>query len=214
VSLTVACVWVDGHLRFSEQYVTKLRSMVARYLKRPHRFVCLSDQDYQAPGIETQVIPPVMRGIKGWWSKIHLFDPGRFKGRVLYLDLDTLIVDALDPIVDWPSPFALVPDAGTFRGRMGLKVVKRFNSSVMVWDAGVPDRLSKDWRQSVMWKLWGDQDWIGQQMPKADIMPVEWFPRLSQCLGGPPDGAKVILAKMPKNEEAATRHPWFAERWK
>jgi hypothetical protein len=214
VSLTVTCVWVDGHLPFSEQYVTKLRSMVARHLKRPFRFVCLSDQDYLAPGIETQVIPSVMRGVKGWWSKIRLFDPGRFKGRVLYLDLDTLIVDALDPIVDMPSRFALVPDSGNWQGLGRLRVVKRFNSSVMVWDAGVPDRLAMKWTPDVMTRLWGDQDWIGQQMPEADTMPLEWFPRLSSCHEGPPAGAKVILAKSPKNEKASRKFPWFAERWR
>lgn len=210
--LTVACVWVQGHVPFSARYVTRLRSMVARHLDRPHRFVCLTDRTKALPEIETIGIPWT-GALKGWWAKITLFTPGKFTGRVLYLDLDTLIVDALDPIVDYPAPFALIPDAGTFQGKEGKAVVKRFNSSVMVWDAGVNDDISTTYTHAIADRLWGDQDRIGELHPDAAQMPLAWFPRLSQCPDGPPTDAKVILAKVPKNEIAAQRYPWFAERW-
>jgi hypothetical protein len=213
VNLTVACVWVRGHVPFSLAYVQTLQKMVARSLGRPYKFVCLTDRGTHIPHVLKMVVPTPPRSMYGWWSKLQLFRPGRFKGRVVYLDLDTLIVDALDPIVDFPSEAALVPDSGTFKGNRGRTVVKRFNSSVMVWDAGVMDRLYETWTPQVAKRLHGDQDWIGEQMPEADTMPLEWFPRLSQCPDGPPDGAKVILAKVPKNMDAAKRYPWFAERW-
>jgi hypothetical protein len=134
--------------------------------------------------------------------------------RVLYLDLDTLIVGSLDDVADYPSRFALVPHAGTFNGRDGLAVVKRFNSSAMVWDADVPGYLYDTWHPQVMRRLFGDQDWIGEQTHEADTMPIEWFPRLSAIKGGRiPTDAKVILCKKPKNEEAAEQWPWFRERW-
>ena len=212
-SLTVACVWVQGHVPFSARYVVRLRNMVARHLDRPHRFVCLTDRTLALPEIETVGIRWA-NTLKGWWAKVELFKPGRFDGRVLYLDLDTLIVDALDAIVDYQAPAAFVPDAGTFQGKEGKAVVKRFNSSVMVWDAGTLDVLYARWSSAVAHRLWGDQDWAGEQVPNAALMPLEWFPRLSQCPDGPPAGAKVILAKVPKNEIAAQRYPWFAERWR
>lgn len=211
--LTVCCVWVKGHVPFSLVYVQTLRKMVARSLDRPHRFVCLSDRKAQIPKVEEIAISAPPRGMYGWWAKVQLFKPGRFTGRVLYLDLDTLIVDQLDAIVDYPSSCALIPDAGTFRGARGRSVVKRFNSSVMVWDAGAMDQVWRAWTPRVTRRLHGDQDWIGEQMPEADTMPLEWFPRLSQCPDGPPDESKVILAKVPKNLDAAKRYPWFAERW-
>lgn len=210
--LTVACVWVQGHVPFSALYVTRLRSMVARCLDRPHRFVCLTDRPRAIPDIEA--VPMGWDGsIKGWWAKIRLFEPGRFSGRVVYLDLDTVVVDRLDPIVDFPAPFALVPDAGTFQGKGGLAVVKRFNSSVMVWDAGACDVVYQRWTPRVARRLWGDQDFIGEQCPSAATMPLAWFPRLSACSNGPPPGAKVILAKTPKNERAAQVYPWFRAAW-
>lgn len=210
--VTIACVWVKGNVPFSLQYVVTLKRMVARHLTIPHKFVCLTDRSARIPGIEViRVDSP--KKMYGWWSKIELWKPGRFSGRVLYLDLDTLVVDSLEPIVRYPSRLALIPDAGSFKSRTH-SLVKRYNSSVMVWDAGVGDRLYENWNHDVTKRLHGDQDWIGEQIPDADKMPIEWFPRLSSCLDGPPPEAKVILAKVPKNIEAAHRYGWFRERWR
>ena len=210
--VTVCCVWVRGNVPFSLQYVVTLRRMVQRNLSVPHRFVCLTDRRGRIPGIEMiHVNSP--KGMFGWWSKIELWKPGRFEGRVMYLDLDTLVVRSLDPIVSFDSKMALIPDAGTFVSRKH-QLVKRFNSSVMVWDAGMGDELFTQWNIGVTKRLHGDQDWIGEQMPQADMMPLEWFPRLSSCLDGPPKDARVILAKVPKNVEAAHRYGWFREMWR
>ena len=212
---TVVCVWVKGHVHYQTEYVTHLRAMVRRHLTRPHRFVCLTDRPEWLPHLETIPIPSPPP-LKGWWSKIHVFnDALGLTGRVLYLDLDTLIVSALDPIVDYPAPFALVPDAGTFTPKNHLQVVKRFNSSVMVWDAGVNASLFDTWTPAIAARLWGDQDYVGEQMPDAAPMPVAWFPRLSELHGQPPTSlAKVVLAKVPKNDVAADLYPWFGEIWR
>jgi hypothetical protein len=213
--ITVACVLVKGHVVYQTEYVTNLRAMVARHLQRPHRFVCLTDRPQWLSHVETIQIPTASP-LKGWWAKIRLFDQSLgLSGRVLYLDLDTLVVGSLDPIVDFPAPFALVPDAGTFRAPAGLSVVKRFNSSVMVWDAGVNASLYDQWTPAVASRLWGDQDWIGEQMPYAAPMPLGWFPRLSELGGKPPtNGARVVLAKKPKNVIAADLYPWFNQKWR
>jgi hypothetical protein len=217
--VTILCVWVHGHVPFTADYVTRLASMVQRHMDRPCRFVCLCDKPYQlarTEGIEKIQIPKPDKSVFGWWSKLSVFDPSHgFTGRMLYLDLDTLVVKSLAPILDYPSPFALIPDAGNFQGRGALAVVKRFNSSVMVWDAGVNAQLWEEWSPAVAKSLWGDQDWISEQMPQADTMPAEWFPRLSELHGQEPGkDAKVVLVKKPKNSEAVKLHPWVAEAWR
>jgi hypothetical protein len=215
--ITVACVWVRGNVPYSLEYVMNLRRMVKRHLARPHRFMCLTDRRWAISKHVESIRVPWPRGMYGWWSKIELFKPGRFMGRVLYLDLDTLVVGALDAVVDYPSPFALLPHAGTFTGTYHGKtrrVVPRFNSSVMVWDAGVNDALFTEWRPEVTKDLHGDQDWYGQQMPQADTLPAAWFPRLSELDGPPPSEAKVVLCKVPKNAVAARRLPWVDAAWR
>ena len=134
---------------------------------------------------------------------------------MLYLDLDSLIVSPLDDVIDYAAPFALAPDAGKFQGGEGLAVVKRFNSSVMVWDAehaALAD-LYTEWKPAVARRLWGDQDWIGEQYPDAAAMPAEWFPRLSVKRETWPDSSKVVLCKVPKNAVAAKMWGWFNEAW-
>jgi len=213
--LTVCCVWVKANVPYGVEYVTRLKAMVARNLARQHRFVCLTDRPWElSEDIETLPIPGV-ESLFGWWAKIQLFAPGRFSGRVVYLDLDTLVVDALDPIVDFPSSFALLPTAGSFQPKTKHQVVKRFNSSVMVWDAGINSQLFTDWTPAVADRLWGDQDFIGEQWPHAGVMPASWFPRLSELNGEMPSpDAKVVLCKVPKNEEACRRYPWVNNIWR
>lgn len=213
--LTVACVWVNGHVPFGVEYVEKLQHMVQRWVHRPFRFVCFTDRPWLLPDGMDRVVIPSPGKLKGWWSKVELFNPAHeLTGRVLYLDLDTLIVGSLDDIFDFPATFALAPHAGTFNGKDGLQVVKRFNSSVMVWDAGTQDHVFGNWTPNTAKRLWGDQDHIGEQCPFAATMPREWFPRLSELNGDPPlVSAKVVLAKKPKNTEAAQSLLWFKEAW-
>lgn len=215
--ITVACVWVKGNVDYSVEYVTRLRAMVARHLTLPHEFVCLTDRPWVLPGNMGSMPIRAPHPLAGWWAKIELFRPGRFEGRVLYLDLDTLVVADLAPIVEYPSEFALIPTAGNFHPRDGKQVVRRFNSSVMVWEAGVPDFLYERWRPGVADRLHGDQDYFGEQVPHADTFPLSWFPRISELITSEdfiiPPTAKVVLVKKPKCVEAARRWPKFREAW-
>jgi hypothetical protein len=215
MSLTVACVWVQGHVPYDVAYVARLASMVRRALGRPYTFVCLTDQPRHVPSDVTPIAVPSPRPLKGWWSKIELFRPSRFTGRVLFLDLDSLVMNRLDAIVDYPAAFALVPHTGTFsEGRHGPTIVKRFNSSAMVWDADTQPHLFTRWTPTVAARLWGDQDWLGEQLLEAAAMPIAWFPRVSQIADGPvPADAKVVLCKKPKNVVAARQWPWVQEVW-
>lgn len=214
--LTVACVFVRGHVAFSTEYVERLYSMARRCIARDFEFVCLTDQPKRMPkGVRAVEIQTPKLGTKGWWAKIELFKPGRFGGRVLYLDLDVLLLGKLDEIIDYKADFALAPcGAPNFKGAEGLAVVKRFNSSVMVWDWDSVGDLYRDWTPAVAKRLWGDQDWIGERCGWATAMPAEWFPRLSVRRDRWGDDAKVVLCKSPKNADAAVMWGWFDEMWR
>lgn len=216
--IAVACVWVKANVPYGVEYVARLRAMVAKHLTQPHRFVCLTDRPAAVPdGVEAvRIASP--HPLPGWWAKIELFSPARQWGsRVLYLDLDTLVVRGLDELVASPAPFTLIPEGGsTFQGRHGLAVVKRFNSSVMVFDPAAVGQVWDTFSAAVPRRLWGDQDHIGEQCPSAATWPLEWFPRLSSIGAGGvvPAEARVILSKKPKNTEAAAQWPWFDALWR
>jgi hypothetical protein len=215
--ITVACVWVEANVPFGLEYVDKLRSMVRRRIPYSHRFVCLTDRPRHCESVGVEPIRierPVAR--PGWWSKIELFNPAHgLAGECLYLDLDVLLVADITPILlfnHWG--LALIPHAGSFEGRQGLKVVKRYNSSVMRFTPSAElARLWAGWTPGVARRLWGDQDWIGEQMPAQPTMPLEWFPRISE-IKRPARDAKVVLMKRPKNHIAAEQWPWVREIWR
>lgn len=222
--ITVACVFVRGHVHFTAEYVIKLKSMVGRALPDA-RFVCLTDQPDYLAGVETIPITPP-RGVYAWWAKLELFNPKHEalqSGTILYFDLDVLIVGMLDAIVTHPGEFVIVPDAApNFVGKGELRTVKRYNSSVMRWEGGKHNDLFTEWSLPVAKRLWGDQDWIGERRDSLTLMPIEWFPRLSaitkikrmQDVEAIMNDALVVLCKRPKNAEAAKQWSWFAKAWR
>lgn len=219
MNLTVACVFVQGEYPYTVEYVTRLRAMVERWIDRPFRFACLTDRPELMPeGVEAIQVEK-LHGFAPW-TKLELFNPEReWTGRVLYLDLDSLIVASLAPIIDVQAPFAITADPTNKKNRthdsFGRAIVRKFNSSVMVWDGGTQTDLYTEWAPTDADRLSGDQDWIGERRPKAVTMPREWFPRLSELNGQPPvDPAKVVLVKVPKNVVAAERYPWFEQLWR
>jgi hypothetical protein len=216
--VNVVCVFVRGEYPYTIEYVARLRDMVWRWIDRPFRFVCLTDRPWEMPEGVASIPVAKMPGFAPW-TKLELFNPARqWEGRVLYLDLDTLIVAPLAPILDMAAPFAITSDPKNKKNRaydsFGRSIVRRFNSSVMVWDGGTHTGLYLDWRPADGERLSGDQDWIGERLPDAAAMPREWFPRVSELGDEPPrEPAKVVLVKVPKNHLAAERWPWFRPLW-
>lgn len=165
--LTVACVLSEGPKRtYNRTHVTRLEDMVAGYLKQPYRFVCLDDSPFP-----------------GWWAKISLFEPGRFKGRVLYLDLDVTITGNLDELADYPASFVAIDDW----------LRPTLNSSVMAWNAGIANHIFMNFTNHDMA---GDQDFITEQMPDAKTYPSSWcvsYRKHVQMFRTVPLEAKVIV---------------------
>ncbi len=133
--VTIACVNQGDYLGRGEDYVQRLQSMVSRHLRRPFDFVCITEA----------------HGLTGWWTKIALFEPGRFSGRVLYTDLDSVIVGDLEPLVANKGIVDLAD--------WGWKT-HTLCSCVMVWDAGEHAEIFEKFTPEVPQQFRGDQDWI------------------------------------------------------
>jgi hypothetical protein len=218
--VNVLCVFVHGNVPFTSDYVVRLRSMMRRHLPTQHEFTCLTDSPESLPRDMRTVKISRPENFPGWWSKLEIFSPEHeLSGPSIYVDLDVLVVRSLELLADVNSTLTLIPHEGDFNGRLGLQVVKKYNSSVMVCH---PDRLRSlycDWNHGVTRRLWGDQDWIAERMPSQPTFPLGWFPRLSAIRvpaeGRPrwPEEAKIVLCKRPKNHDANIRWNWFEKCW-
>lgn len=109
--------------KFEARHVNVLSSMVARHYRRPHRFVCFTDDATGlAPGIEAlpvwddhaSVPNPTGGGRPSCYRRLKLWAPEMREvlgGRYVCLDLDTVILGDLRPLWDrtedvvmWRSP--------------------------------------------------------------------------------------------------------------
>lgn len=174
--LNVLCVRV-GH-KYSTDYVYKLNNMVKRHLKQEHRFICLTDNPGQLPGI-TCIAAPIQ--IADSWCKIGLF---RSEHRLiergdkcLYLDLDVIITGSLDKLIE--GKLDKVPDyaSDVMVPSKDLWIVKDwrdpFNSSVMYWEHPQKSRIYGAFTQEHMERLRGDQNLIAELMPDAKTFATE-----------------------------------------
>ncbi len=108
--------------KYGPEYVNKLHNMVGRNLKRPFRFVCLTDDAAGIdPQIEVKPIPAIgfdeFDQRKPWtfahgWLKLTSFAFPLYdlQGRTLFLDLDIVILDSLDPFFDQKGDFVVIKE--------------------------------------------------------------------------------------------------------
>lgn len=113
---------------YGPEYVNNLAEGVRRHLARPHRFICFTDD---ATGLDAGIealplpdlgLPPGHKDSR--WRKLALFrrDLAGLQGTALFLDLDLVVMDALDPFFDLPGDFFIIRDDDLFRAKPLRKV--------------------------------------------------------------------------------------------
>jgi len=208
--ITFACVKVGD--RYDAKWVNILLDMVRRHVpgEVKFRFVCITDDpEGLADGIEVVFAE---QGLRDWWAKMQLFKPDTFAAgsRIVYLDLDSLVLDSLDEILSYRGPLAMLRDF-YFDDELG--------SGVMMWGVDGSTRdLWTDWVLSGEPRLeGGDQAWLLRMRPNAirlqDVYPGKFVSYKAHCRVAIPDGATVVsFHGFPKNDEAP--EAWVKEVWK
>lgn len=125
---------------YGPDYVNHLYAMLARHLSPPFRLVCLTDDaNGIRPEVDCQPLPPLgcehPKNTMGKWRKQILWDhtvPGLTSGQpALFIDLDSVIVDSLDPYFshgqpedvilarNWAKPLQRLGQTSVFRFPVG-----------------------------------------------------------------------------------------------
>ncbi len=191
----IALVFKSGG-DFEYKHVVDLYLQLAATAKWEGHVVCLTDQiaDWAPSGIE---LLPLTRKFKGWWSKLELCAPEHDRlGDLLYFDLDTLVVGAIDEIAavgkltllsDFLQPSRLAS------GMMYLPVKARQNAWELLHAGAGADLVVKTWHRR------GDQAffefcWRHEAQRWQDVLPGQVVSFKQDVLpnGGCPDGARVI----------------------
>ncbi len=209
--LSVVCFNWQNYEGCGVDYVNRLYAMVARNLNAVEgRFTVFTDnlEDSYNPAICVEPLPD--RRAVSWYNKLSLFSPGLFRGtdRVLYFDLDTVIVGDLDKIVAYDGEFAILRD---FYRPKGLQ------ASVMAWRGGFGAHIWQEWnRQGRPESPAGDQSWIEQHVQEPDILqekfPGAFVSYKKDCQPFPPEGSSVVVFHgQPRPHNCA--RPWVDAMW-
>lgn len=235
MSLVVVCFkWRAApqyRSKFTSEHVNVLQRMVARHLKLPHRFLCVTDDP---AGLECKPIrlwpEPQVHGIPperpNCYRRLRLFaaDAEKIVGgdRILSIDLDTVICDDITPLVDRPEPFVIWGDTarGTpYNGSMWLLTA---GARRQVWDCFDPIASPRAGKR--MGYIGSDQAWIGACLGTGE---PKWTARDGvysfrnqiqppKGKGTLPDGARIVFfhgAHDPWGADVQAKYPWVKEHW-
>lgn len=101
---------------FGPETVYALKEMVSRHYRKPHRFVCVTDQPEALPGIETiqlwqdlfDLPSPFGHSYPSCYRRLKVFAPDAgelFGQRLVSIDLDMVIVGDIEPLFDRDDEF-------------------------------------------------------------------------------------------------------------
>lgn len=211
--LKIVCVNAGNYLGRGAEYVNTLFDMVCRNIsdKQSFQFQCFTDTpDGLNPAILTR---PVHGELKGWWNKIYMFKPGVFAAddKVVFIDLDTVIVGGLDEILKYDGGFAILRD---------FYNPTHYQSSLMIWK---PSAVTEE-----IWNTWeakgkpqdderGDQWWIEGSIANVDFLqdkfPGFFVSYKVHCMIDFPRHSRVVCFHgMPRPHEITTG--WMPHVWK
>lgn len=207
---------------YGPHYVNRLRAMAARHMTRPFRFMCFTDDPAGLdPEVETAPLPPITLDAYQDlpWKKVALFNRqlADLQGTALFLDLDLIVVDSLEPFFDFePGKLCIIHNWTHPDRRVG-------NSSVLRFEIGAdPEVLDTFHEHSV--QHWVDlyrneQAYLSHMKPDLVFWPAEWCVSFKKhCLpkgirrwfvpATIPEGTRIVVFHgHPKPDEA------FEGRW-
>jgi len=215
--------------KYDSDYVNKLYFGMKRNTTVDFLFHCFTDDN---DGIHEDIIPHPLpyKNVEGWWQKLYLFsDEINIEGRILFLDLDTLITGNIDKYITHNDGFVTLRDFWAKGDNVGSAILSyEVGKHKKIWDTFIIDP------QKAITELapHGDQKWI-QKHHRAnertywqDLFPNEVLSFKTHCRGGVPPDGKIICfhgkPSIPESINTITRvqgfvippTKWVEEYWK
>lgn len=223
-------LWTDPRYRgerYTAEHVERLRRMVERHYRLPHRFACVTNLDLPA---HIERIPladlrlarlrsPHGSRYPSCYRRLRMFAPGAgevFGQRFISLDLDLVLLDDVTELWSRPEPFVAWRD---------LHPRCLYNGSMMMLTAGAHPRVWTDFNpdtsphMAVRKYNGSDQGWISYRLGPGHatwtgedgVYSFRHQIRDREL----PENAKIVVFHgnvKPWHEEAQAL-PWVREHW-
>lgn len=235
--------------RYPAHYVNRLYAGVARHLSRPFRFHCCTD-DPSGLHPAVQIIPfPENPGIRRGWPdvlvKLMLTRDGfgELLGPTLFLDLDLVILDSIDPFFDFkPGENCIIHNWVNRRKALAGRRPAVGNSSAFRFEAGASNYIYETFlremhRAEDLSVFNTEQAFMTYAMKTVHWWPEEWcrsfkwhcrpsFPLNWLIAPKAPEACRILVFHgRPDPEEAITGYrgkkihhstrpaPWIGHHW-
>lgn len=141
------------------------------------RLTVFTDRNINLPGVRTIALPDwnLLGPRQLWWYKIYMFAQHEWYGPVLYMDLDTIIINGIDKFWDYEiDKFCICQDFN----RQFIRDYAVSNSSIMRFDPSKYHDIYEQFIQNpqkVIRQYRGDQDYITAYFKERE--DKVWWPR-------------------------------------
>lgn len=215
--------------RYDANYVNRLFAMIDRNMNQAFTFVCFTDNS-EGLRKEIQSLPlpelgvPHPTGVPGKWPKVALWNKDLFglEGTALFVDLDSVIVDNIDPFFEYGEPDDVI------LSRNWLKPLKKLGQTTLFrFPVGKHSYMLDEFQadsQAVAERFQFEQHYVTHNIRGGvKFWPKDWVKHYRfHCLGNNyllrytrpakiPEGARIIAFPGEPNPQEALRgawHPW------
>jgi hypothetical protein len=177
-SRTANVVCMKWGTRYGPEWVDRLYGMVVRNTTWKIRFVCFTDDPAGIrPEVECQPLPVVRFDagrIGKYWPKLGLMQEGLggLSGMTLFLDLDLVLIDSIDPFFELPGRFLIVREWKDPHLGYGNSSVVRF---FVGQEKAVLDRFYATPEADIIGKYASkEQNFLTKAVDEATFWPEAW----------------------------------------
>lgn len=211
---------------YSAEYVNKLYNSVKRNTTHKFEFTCFTEDTTDVmEHITCRPLP--YTELHGWWHKLYFFCPELgITDRILYLDLDTVIVKNIDEFFEYNGDFAILRDF--FRTRNNPNCLE-YGSAIMSWQPNWGTFIWDHFRSNSAQNMQtggGDQKYLMSIVSHEKVTYWQDYLKRSRVVSYKahvrdeppteevPDNASIICFHgAPRPHEVRDLH-WMKQHWK
>lgn len=210
--------------RYPPEYWNILRDSVRRNFFAPHRFIVICDNSIGLDPKMEVIYMDMKNDFFDFWTKMTIFRPKPFgiEGRILLLDVDTVITGNLDELLDLNADFYTYPNWWSNDIAFAVTLMDA-GVRPQLWDLFISDK------ERIMKEYHSDEAFISDICPDERFFPKPWMRSYkAHCgttgdrVGGAPPVCKfVCFHGKPDPHQVITGHsggygpdPWIADHWR
>lgn len=215
--------WFWG-TKYSPKYVERLARGLRRGLTQSHRFIVMTDGRQVLSGYECHDISDlVLLNVRGCFARLRMFDPEwqrslGLHGRIVCVDLDTVITGNLDPLFNRTEEFVILQGANSANPCP-------YTACLFMFQDGAHHELWTEFSLEAAEKIpkyefADDQGWMHHLVPNAAAWHVGaesgiWS---FQKRGWPsddvlPSGARMVAFPGARDPSQFVKLPWIKDHW-